>query len=272
MTLFCSVSNPFIPIISHILPEPHAGLLNGILFGVKSSIPPDLYQALITSGTIHIVALSGQNISILVRIVSEATLFGGRKFSIIATFLLIFGFLVLVGREPTIIRAAIMGCLSLLAVYFGKKEWSLLSLILAASTMLIYNPDWIDDISFQLSFLATLGIIVLAGKIEVQAKGLINEIIRETKINLKTTLAAQIFTLPLIFIYFKRISLVAPLSNILIGWTITPIMTIGIFMILVSLIWLPLGAILGWANWALISYLMFIIKITAAIPFASLQI
>lgn len=265
------MSNPFVPIIAQVLPEPQAGLLSGILFGVRASIPPDLYQALITTGTIHIVALSGQNISILVRIISEATLFGGRRFSLIMTFLTILAFLSIVGLEPTIIRAAIMGTLTLLAVYFGRRDWSLLSLILAASIMLIVNPEWIDDLSFQLSFMATLGIILLASKIEPKAAGLINEIIRETKINLKTTLAAQIFTLPLIFIYFKRISLIAPLTNILIGWTISPIMILGLVTVFLSLIIFPLAVLCAWSAWALLTYLIFIVKVTALIPLAAIS-
>ena len=198
------ILNPFVDIINQVLPEPQAGLLNGILFGIRANMPKNFYEALITTGTVHIVALSGQNISILAKVISEITLRCGRRISIWITFSSIIGFVLFVGFEPTLIRAAIMGSLSLLAVYFGRKDWSLLSLILAAGMMLIVNPSWIDNLSFQLSFLATLGIILLSSGTPLKrAKNLVEEIKNDLLLNLRTTLSAQIFTVPIIFIPFR---------------------------------------------------------------------
>ena len=122
------MTNPFIEVINQVLPEPQASLLNGILFGIKAHFPKELFEALITTGTIHIIALSGQNISILTAIVSKMTLPFGRKLSCLLTVAGVVGFVIFVGVEATTIRAAIMGSLSLLAIYFGRKNWSLLSL------------------------------------------------------------------------------------------------------------------------------------------------
>src|SRR3989338_6680466 len=153
-----TISN-FSSIINSTLPEPQASLLNGILFGVRGSMPFDFYQALITTGTLHIIALSGMNITILINLTAKATLFLGRRISIIVTICLIALFVMFVGAGPTIVRAAIMGSLSLIAIYFGRVYFSLLSLIMASLVMLLFYPDLIGNISFQLSFLATLGII-----------------------------------------------------------------------------------------------------------------
>ncbi len=264
------LSNPFISIINQSLPEPQASLLNGILFGIRANLPQDLYQALITTGTIHIIALSGQNISILTNIVSKITLPLGRRLSAIFSIFILIVFVIFVGLEPTIIRAAIMGCISLLAVYFGRQSWSLLSLILAAGIMLIVNPDYIAQLSFKLSFLATLGIIIFGRYHNQKSQNAWQEIGRELKINFRTTISAQIFTVPLIIWKFRRLSLIAPLTNIIIGWTIGPIMSLGLLLCLAGWVFLPLGQVVGWIVWVLLTFVIESVQLTAKIPFASI--
>jgi len=155
-------------VINQLLPEPHAGLLAGLLFGTKASLPRDLYDGLVTSGTLHIVALSGMNISILGRMVTRGLqwLIGKRGASLLTLFLILW-FVWFVSPSPSIVRAAIMGSISILAVLFGRQYWALLSWVLAVGVMLLLNPSWLFDISFQLSSLATLGIIVFGGGSQV---------------------------------------------------------------------------------------------------------
>lgn len=263
--------NPFVEVINQVLPEPQAALLNGILFGIRARLPQSLYEALITTGTVHIIALSGQNIVILTRIISEVTLILGRRASSLLTIASVVGFVAFVGVEPTIVRAAIMGSLSLLAVYFGRQNWSLLSLFLAAGLMLLVDPTWITDISFQLSFLATLGIILFSTTKSYKKNGFWAELLREMRINLRTTLAAQIFTTPLIFFYFRRVSLIAPITNVLIAPTIGPIMGGGILLSLLGWLYLPIGKLLGWIIWVPLSYILTVVQIAKMIPYAAIN-
>ncbi|MCJ7826429.1 ComEC/Rec2 family competence protein, partial [Patescibacteria group bacterium] len=154
-----SVSD-FTHIIECVLPEPHAGLLSGVLFGTKMSIDPVLKQALVTTGTLHIIALSGMNITILTSIVNISLLWlFPRKIASIATIVVIIGFILFVGPSASVIRAGIMGGVSLLAIIFGKNLWALWSWGMAVVGMLLVRPMWITDLSFQLSVLASLGII-----------------------------------------------------------------------------------------------------------------
>ena len=162
----------FIDLIGRLLPEPQAGLLLGILFGVQTQLPRDLYEALITTGTIHVVVLSGQNIAILTAFLSEVLLIFGRKTSILLTLLAIGMYVWFVGFEPPIIRAAIMASLILFSVYFGKQSWSLLTLFFTVSMMLFVNPQFIEDRSFQLSVAATLGILLFGPKETMKKSGL----------------------------------------------------------------------------------------------------
>jgi competence protein ComEC len=258
----------FVSIINSLLPEPQAGLLNGILFGVKATLDPQMKIFLTNSGTLHIIALSGMNISILVSLVDLILLrFVRRPIANVATVAIIIGFIWFVGPSPSVIRAAIMGGISLLAVSLGRQNWPILAWILAVLVMLVLNPLWIGDLSFQLSIMATLGII-LFGKKKSESKFKIITLLQD---DLRITMAAQLFTVPIIVFQFHRISLVSPLSNILIGWLMEPIMILGFAMIIGGLFWLPLGLLLGWIVWVPLTYVVWVIEWTAKLPFASIS-
>lgn len=254
-------------IIGRLIPEPQAGLLAGILFGTRASLSRTLTDAFIATGTIHIIALSGQNLSIFTGTLAArlATLFSRRLSSVLIIFLLVW-FLWFVGPSPSLVRAVIMGSLTIFAVIFGRRNLSLLSLVLAVSTMLLLNPSWISDLSFQLSVLATLGIILFGQKRTSGEPWSLAGVIRD---DLRITLAAQLFTTPLIFLHFHRVSLVAPLTNVLIGWTMPFIMGLGWIAAIAGYLWLPLGIIPAWAAWVLLAYVIRVVEVTAGFPLAS---
>lgn len=265
-------TNLFSQKTNKLLPEPQTSLLNGILWGSKETMPSNFYEALRRTGTLHIIALSGMNITILVALIGKLTLFWGRKKSILLTLLSIFVFIGFVGPSASVVRAGIMGSLTLIAIYFGRRDWSLLSLVLAAGIMLIFFANWLTDVGFQLSFLATLGIILFASKPESQkARGVMEGILKNTKENLRITLAAQIFTLPVMLITFKQLSLVAPVTNVLVLWIVQPIMILGFVLSLVSLVFSPLAYPLAWIIWLPLTYFIEVVKLTAKLPFASLS-
>ncbi len=266
------MSNPFIKVINSLLHEPQASLLNGILFGKGAFFPKSLYQDLITTGTLHIVALSGMNISILINFISKIIAGIGRKASSIFSICLIVIFVVFVGASPPVVRAGIMGSLSLIAVIFGRKNWALLSLVLASLIMLLFDFSLVKNISFQLSFLATLGILLADEKVDCQRKkSLLSQFIYALKINMKLTLSAQLFTLPVIIYHFHRISLIAPLANIMIEWVIQPIMILGFVTAIIGYFFFPLAIIPALATWAPLTYLIFVVQILAIWPGASIQ-
>lgn len=264
--------NPFIPVLNSLLPEPQVSLLNGILFGTKASMPADFYQSLVTTGTLHVIALSGMNISIMANLFAQTTLFLGRRYSGVLTIILIVMFVFFVGPSPSVVRAAIMGCLSLIAVYFGRQSWGSLSLFLAGGIMLLANSSLIFDLSFQLSFLATLGIILAGRKLKCQpGKGLLYKLYFPLKENLLLTLSAQLFTLPILFYNFHRISLISPVSNILVEWVMQPVMVLGLVSAILGWVWLPFGLIPAWLAWVPLTYFITVIRWLAGIPGASVQ-
>ncbi|TSC53939.1 MAG: competence protein ComEC [Microgenomates group bacterium LiPW_16] len=265
-------SNIFSQQTNKLLPEPQASLLDGILWGERAQMPKDFFEALRRTGTLHVIALSGMNITILVNLLGKITYFLGRKKGILVNLVLIVIFIWFVGSPPSVVRAGIMGTLSLLAVYFGRRNWAFLSLILAAAAMLLVNFSWLWEVSFQLSFLATMGIILLTPRAQIRKKqGLVGEFIHEGRENLRTTLAAQIFTLPIILYNFKQLSLIAPLTNILVLWIVQPIMVLGFLLSLVAIIFSPLALPLAWIIWVPLTYFIEVVKLTAKLSFAQIS-
>lgn len=261
-------------VIERLMDEPFAGLVSGILFGTKQSLPYWLKQDLIATGTIHIAALSGMNISIVLSLVSGLVArVVGRRISAGISIVAIVGFVFWIGPSPSIVRAAIMGSLALLATLFGRGNWGVLSWLVACGTMIIWSPPIVFDISFQLSALATLGLVVVgeqkAGMVQTNknrllsgqngsgtqdiqvldfpvqksatVRRILHPIFDAILADFRTTLAAQMFTLPVLLFTFHRISLIAPVANVLIGWTIAPITIFGWIAALVGSVSLPLA-------------------------------
>ena len=276
----------FVSIINQQLPEPQASLLAGMLFGQKySHMPQALYNDLITTGTLHVVALSGTNVSILIRVVDKVFGSLGRRFGFIATIVTITLFVAMVGADPPIVRATIMGGLATLTSYIGRRSYVIYSLLFTATLMLIIKPEWLTSLSFQLSFFATLGIIFfdsrgqkphsrnvnLAHSWNVQI-GLVASWFKFIFMeNLRTTLAAQIFITPLLVYSFGRLSLVAPLTNALGLWVVEYITWLGILLVTVGAVIRPLGVLLGMVLWLLLTIFIVIVEVTALIPFAQIN-
>lgn len=261
-------------VLQKLLPDPHAGLLAGLLFGTKTALAPALYDQLVTTGTIHIIALSGMNITILMDLVAGSiNVFVSKRIAGLLTISIIVWFVYFVGPSATIIRAAIMGSLTLIAFLFGRQYWALLSLTIAVGIMVLLNPSWIRDISFQLSVLATLGIILFGSSSVHTAKnfhGILPSFYFFVQQNFRLTLAAQVFTIPLILFQFHRISLIAPIANVAIGWVIAPVTILGWMASILGVLWLPLGFFPAWMSWVLLEYLVWTVQILSRVPFASL--
>jgi competence protein ComEC len=299
-------------LISQLLPEPHAGLLSGILFGTKASLSTDLYNALVNTGTLHIVALSGTNITILSQLINQSILpIASRRVASLLTIILIIGFIWFVGPSPSVVRAGIMGCVSLLGLLFGKQIWALWTFMITVFIMLSVSPQLVSDLSFQLSAGATLGMILFGKKEEIKptratkSTAVIdeataikaanaNEAIKAKPIlvfpflasklqssffshlarfisdDLRTTLSAQILTIPIILFYFHRISLISPLPNLLIGWVLAPLTAMGMVTVAADLIWRPLGQVCAWITWVPLEFVIRVIEVTGSLPFASI--
>jgi len=268
--------------IASILPEPPASLLTGILLGVETGIPPDLKEAFAATGTSHIVAISGFNITIISGMFAGLArrLFGQRR----AVWVAVAGvavYAILVGASAAVVRAALMGILYLWGRHLGRATFAPISLAAAAIAMTAWNPHTLWDAGFQLSFAATLGLVLYTGPLErgfERALARVTSAERAQKIvglvneALIVTLAAQITTTPLILYTFGRLSLITLVTNFLILPAQPGVMVWGGLALLVGLVVRPLGQAIGWVAWVFLTYTIEVVRLTARVPLASLPV
>lgn len=260
--------------INAIWPEPESSLMAGILYGSRAGLPPELTEAFNRTGVTHIIAVSGSNISYIAVSVMAALIWVGlnRRYAWVGVSVIIIGFVLFTGASASVVRAGIMGFLALLAKYFGRRVNIAVILVGTALCMALGNPYvLVYDAGFQLSFLSTLGLIYVAPLLSAwfpcpYPRSALN-IIWEHGI---TTLAALGATLPLLLFQFGRLSIVAPLVNILVLWTIPYIMLIG-FLATMASVWLPLGIAIGSVAALLMEYVIGIVTRISAWRFAALS-
>lgn len=277
--IFCVMDHLF-SLFNLYFHEPIASLANGMILGKKLQTTQIFYDQIKAVGLLHIVVLSGMNVSLLTAILMN--LLAGiihRTYASIITIVCILGYVLFVGAEPPLIRATIMAILALVATIYGRTTLAIYSLFLSGIIMLIIRFEWITSISFQLSFGATLG-IVLFGNIQKHSfrsskSGKISKltnVLEYIQQELRITLSAQFFTLPLIYLYFKEISLVAPLANILVAWTIAPITVFGMIILVVGLAFGKVGFVLSWLIYPLLWWIVFVIRLLSQIPFGFIRL
>lgn len=255
-------------VVESSLPYPQSTILSGILLGTRGKIPYWLSQDLKTTSTIHIVVVSGQNLSLLAGFILSLAGFLGRRKTITLSLLTITFYSILTGLEIPVLRAALMAGLSYTGQLIGKERTGWWILIITAGGMLLYNPNWFLSISFQLSFLATLGVVVVAPVLQESFKKVPNIL----KQDLSTTLAAQALVLPVIAYNFSQLSLIGVLVNILILWTIPLIMISGLIVLLLGLVSPFLGQWVGLIPSILLTYFINLVDVFADLPGASLKI
>ena len=280
VSVLYSLKNTFIEKINAVVPEPNSSLLAGVIFGAKQSLGQTLLDDFKKVGLIHIVVLSGYNITIIAAGVFYAlSYFGKRNLSFLLSLIFISLFALMVGLTATVIRACIMAFIALLARFLGRPSDALRWLFIAGLLMLLWNPIILFyDPSFQLSFMATLGLILFSPFIlsfisrhKIQKYLPVKFGIREI---IASTLAVQFFVLPLLIKMSGFVSLVSfiinPLILPLVPWT----MALGALTGTLGVI--PfIGTILSWP-FGVLSYLLsqIIISLTefsASLPFATLQ-
>ena len=261
----------FTSVINSYLPEPHASLLNGILFGISLKTSKLFFEQLKMVGLLHIVVLSGINITLLASIIAGFTSFLNKKFSVFISIFFIILFVFFVGPKPPIVRAAIMGVLTLLAVVYGRQKQALYFLFLSALIISMVNFEWVKTVSFQLSFAATFGIILFGG-VKKTARTPIEILIYALYRELKPSLAAQIFTTPIIFLYFKQVSFIAPLSNLLVSPLISPLIVFGFLTAILGKINYFLGLIPSYICYGILNYMIAVIEGLSKLPFIFLNL
>ncbi|MFA5021671.1 MAG: ComEC/Rec2 family competence protein [Patescibacteria group bacterium] len=264
--------NEVLQIVNANLPEPQASLFFAMNFGSRGGIPQEVSDNFSTTGTSHLVAISGMNITIISAILLEVCLacYISRKKSFwLITLILIF-FITMIGFPASAVRAAIMGWISMLAIYVGRLNRSTNALLLSASVMIFLSPKILrDDVGFQLSFLAVIGLIYFYPFFEAKLAKLPSRFgLTEA---LAMTLAAQVATMPVIVFNFGRLSLSGPIVNLLVVPMILPLTIIGFGSLMLSFLFPFASLYFFWPVWLIMTYLIKTIAFFSSLPLAALN-
>lgn len=266
-----SIKNKFLEKLDLVIPEPESTLLGGILLGEKASFSPEFRQNFVNTGTIHIVALSGYNITIVAEWFMKVFSFMSPVFSIWSGIVAIILFIFMTGSSSTAIRAGIMAVLALYARQSGREYDVARILVLTAATMILFNPFvLVYDVSFQLSFIATIALIFFTPKIEkyfyfVPERFGLRDIVA-------VTFAVYIVVLPFILYKMGNLSLVALPTNILILPLIPFTMLFGFITGIFGLISHLVSVPFGYVSQYLLQYELSVVNFFSNIPFSSITI
>ncbi|MES2930550.1 MAG: ComEC/Rec2 family competence protein [Patescibacteria group bacterium] len=257
--------------IERAIDPPESDLANGILLGVKGGFDPRMRDEFIATGTIHIVALSGYNVSIVAEgVMKTLGLVFSQAVSVVCGIAVIVLFILMTGASATAVRAGIMAVIMLIGRMTGRTYDALRTLVIAGLLMIAYDPRVITDISFQLSFLATFGVLCVTPKVI----GWVKFIPMRFKLRelVATTIAATITVLPLLLYSTGILSLVSLPANILILPFISFTMLLCFIAGILGFLFFPLSFIFGFVSYLMLVYILSIIHFFAGLPFASLTI
>ncbi len=270
--------------IVHALDEPLAGLAQGIATGRRATLEPELRADLDDTSLSHLVVISGSNVIILAMLLVAALAWAtGRRWAVVITIAMVGAYAVFVGADAPVIRAAIMTSLFLGASVSGQRSSAVPAVTFAAAIMLAITPTLISDLSFQLSFAATSALALLATPLRERITAQLGTgpeshrwsatLIRVLIETIVITVIATAATLPLIALYFERISLVAVPANLLVAPTF-PLLFLGSLITgIAGTISGTLGSSVGWMiAWLPLSWFVEVGQGLADLPFAAVRI
>lgn len=257
--------------ISRVIPDPHASLLGGLIVGAKQSLGKELLDDFRVAGLIHVVVLSGYNITIVAEALMRALSFLPRVASLWFGAGSIVLFAMMVGGGATIVRASIMALIVILARGTGRDYGITRALFIAGFLMVLHNPKiLVFDISFQLSFLATVGLVYFAPLLEKHFQFLPTRFqFREFAV---ATVATQITVLPLLLYQMGELSLVSLPVNLLVLVFIPLTMLFGFLTGIAGFVSTVLSLPFAFLAYGLLAYQLKIVEVFSSLPFTSVQI
>lgn len=259
-----SFTRKFAAGIQSTLPEPMASFGLGILIGQRTTLPDELTEQLVLVGLVHIVAVSGYNLTILVRAAARLKLPSKFQQMVLSVSLVIF-FLLVTGFSASIVRAAVISLLGLWAWYYGRQIRPIVLILFAAALTGLINPFYVwSDLGWYLSFLAFFGVLIIAPMIA----RLLSLPSKAMTMILIETLSAEIMTLPVIMMVFGQVSLVSILANAL----VVPLIPIAMLLTAIAaasgVLIAPFAGWLAWPATMLLTYILDIVQLLAGLPFA----
>lgn len=240
------------------LPQPHAGLLEGMVIGSKANLGEDFWNSLKKSGTAHVVVASGMNVTLVAGFLINFLVFIlPRRKAIPLALAGVWLYALLAGFEAPVVRAATMGSITFTAQELGRLNSAFRALTITALLLILLRPDWLTDLGFIMSFTATASMIIfmpIMQKVFRKAPSIIKE-------DLGTTLSAQIGVAPILYYSFGQFNLLSPIINVLVLWTVVPITLIGMIAGIIGTFAEPLGRLILLLTYPLTLWFISVVRI-----------
>ena len=259
------------------LPEPQAALAVGILLGIQSSIPDEVYSAFSATGTSHILVVSGWNFTLVASVLAglSTRMRLGQMYTLLLALSVMWIYALFTGASAAVLRAAAMASLAAVgrAAERGSEPWRLL--FGGCWLISLANPHTLWDLGFQLSALATGSLFAFARPIEswiAVRRPFCWPVMAPITETLTATLAAQVLTMPLILYQFGNLSIIAPVANVLLVPLVPYAMATSALTLVAGLIWLPLGQGLAPLAWLILAWMSEGVRILATPRWAAVQI
>ena len=252
-----------------LVPEPESGILLGIVLGERASVSPDLAYAFAVSGTTHLLAISGFNMTLVGTAVALALRGRARPTTrAVATVAAIVAYSVLVGLGPSVMRAALMASVASVGLASGRRAATANALCVAVTAMLFADPAAIADLGFLLSAAATAGLVLWQAPLS-ERFAVLPGALRE---GLATTLAASAPTLPVVAAAFGRVSLVSPVANLVAVPLFPPLMITGAAAGVLGALSVDLARPIALVAYGCALALRIVVETFAALPIAALSV
>ena len=273
--IFAALRKRFMEAIHSVLPVQEASLLGGLLLGLRGSLSDEIMEIFRVTGLIHIIVLSGYNITLVAEAVRRVFARTPRMMSLIMSLITIIAFVLLAGAQTAAVRAGSMATIALIARANFREYDGVRILLLVGALMVLYNPDQIlFSTSFHMSFLATLGLLIFSPAFENMLTGITERF--QIRNIIAATLSTQIFLLPYLAYSIGEVSIIGFLANILVLPLVPVAMALGALLIVIAIIapfaaaavapaaYLPLAAIIWIADMLAVPFAVFTLpKISA---------
>lgn len=259
----------FVSGITTALPEPSATFGLGLLMGYRTSLPEATEEALNIAGLTHIIAVSGYNLTIIIRAVRRALKKRSKYQQTVVSLFLIASFLLITDFSASIVRASLVSGLSLAAWYYGRQFKPLLLITLVAAITALWRPIYLwADIGWYLSFLAFSGILLVAPLCMRLVRERLGREPSQLTYILVETAAAQILTAPLILYIFNRVSLIGILSNLIIGPLVPVVMVLVLIAGIAGMFTPLLAGYLAWPARIALRFILSLVHYFSHVPYA----
>ncbi len=268
--VFAGLRRRFTAGVQSALPEPLASFGMGLLIGQRNNLPVEVSQSLLMVGLTHIIAVSGYNLTILLRSADRVTGKRSKRLAVILSLGLIAMFLLFAGTSASIVRAAIVSLLSIAAGYYGREFKPLVLITLAACITAYANPFYVwSDSGWWLSFLAFYGVMVLAPMIRLRwSKRWQESLVASVALE---SICAEMMALPFVLHAFGQMSFVGLPANVLVAALVPLAMLVTMIAGLGGLL---LPALAGWLAWPariILTYMLDMVQVLSKIPHVFVQ-